>query len=154
MDIREVFDQLRTYYTKNVKPFEHLPEVIEAAIQVIEHDLPAARKELEGLSTFVRDLRASVPDVETEVAAAKGRVQAALDEAALVEQRCQERVTVAQQAAESQTTQLTRDFEHKGATLERDYTTRRAAIEQEILVLEKTKRDLEIDLAALKAKFA
>jgi len=65
MDIREIFDQLRTYYTKNVKPFEKLPEVIEAAVQVIEHELPAAQKELARLTDELAALRqATGPDVD------------------------------------------------------------------------------------------
>jgi chromosome segregation ATPase len=153
MDIREVFDQLRTYYAKNVKPFEKLPEVIEAAIQVIEHELPAARKELDRLSQVLADLRGSIPDVETEVAQAKARVKTAQDDAGAAESSAKERTANAERLFQSRDIELTRSFEHKGATLQRDYETRKEEIETELMALEAKKAKLDQAIAAVKAQF-
>ena len=153
MDIREIFDQLRTYHTKNVKPFEKLPEVIDAAIQVIEHDLPAAKRELEHLTTFVQELRASVPDVETEVNASKARVDTAQEQAIVAEDESKKRIGVAERLAEAREIQLVREFEHKGATLQREHDTRKEELEIEIMALEAKKAKLDTAIAAVRAQF-
>lgn len=154
MDIREVFDQLRNYHTKNVKPFEKLPEVIEAAIQIIEHALPAARTELDRLTHRLEELRASIPNVETAVAEAKARVKMATDEADAAEHASHERIGVAERLASAREISLVRDFEHKGATLERESTTRRDVLTAEITALETRKTELDQALAALEAHFS
>ena len=153
MDIREVFDQLRTYYTKNVKPFEKLPEVIDAAIQVIEHELPAARKELERLTQGRDALRASMPDVERAVADATARVTTAQEAATAAEAASGQRIARAEQAAGERETGLRRDFEFQAATLEREHTARRTALEEAITGLDAYKKELEDAVAGIEAKF-
>lgn len=153
LTIREVLDQLRTYYAKQVKPFEKLPQVIEAAVQIIEMDLPAARRELSGVMEQLTVLRASKPDVEIEVATAQARVKTAQDEAAMAEREAQRRINAAAQMVEIRETRLTRDFDEKQAGQEREFTHRREALTAEITALEAKKTALEEAIAAVRAKF-
>ena len=154
MDIREVFDQLRTYHTKNVKPFEKLPEVIETAIQIIEHDLPAAQHAVTALTEELAALRAQHPDVQAAVAAARARVQTAEATADAAERTSGEKIRAADRLAQAREIELVRDFEHKGATLERTFNERRDVLTAEIAALEARKTELDQALAALETHFA
>lgn len=153
LTIREVLDQLRTYHAKNVKPFEKLPQVIEAAVQIIEHELPAAKRELDNLSEMLMKLRAETPDVEAAASASKERVQQANEAAVAAEREAQGRIGTAERAAAAREVQLTREWEHKGATLEREYTARADTLSNEIIALETKKAALDQAIAALRAKF-
>ena len=43
MTAREALDVFRTVDGKFLRPLAKLPQALEAAVQVIEHDLPAAK---------------------------------------------------------------------------------------------------------------
>ena len=158
--IREVQDQVRTllgqaqaWYGRNIEPFEKLPEALDAAARILEQDVPAGRLELDHLTGELAALRASMPDVQADVAQAQARVRAALEAAVAAEQASADRIIHANRLADARETELTRAFEFRGATLEREAAARREALTAEIAALEAKKTALDQAIAALRAKF-
>ena len=158
--IREVQDQVRTllgqaqaWYGRNIEPFEKLPEALDAAARILEQEVPAGRLELDRLTGDLAALRASMPDVQANVAQAQARVRVALEAAVAAEQASADRIIHADRLADARETELTRAFEFRGATLEREAAARREALTAEIAALEAKKTALDQAIAALRAKF-
>lgn len=154
LTIREILDQLRNYHAKQVKPFEKLPQVIEAAVQIIEHDLPAAKRELENLSGFIAKLRDETPDVEAEARAAQVRVTVSQKEAAAAEDAARTRIAEADTRAQDRETMFTREDQARRLELETDYNERVSTMADDIKRLTAQRDALTEEVAALRQKFS
>ena len=82
MDVRTALDHLRSYYTRNVKPFRELLDVLEVAASVNDA-LPTAQAELAKLEGEIPVARAQLATIAQEVLTAK-------DHAATAIRRCQD----------------------------------------------------------------
>lgn len=153
LTIRELLDQLRTYANR-LKPFYTLPHVVEAAVQILEHDLPVARRELEDLRARIDHLQGTLPDVEAVTAEATARVAAIQEEVAAAEVVGQTRIGAAEQAALNRMTALDAEWAAKQVDLEEEYTRRREALTTQIESLELQCADLTREVAAHREKFA
>lgn len=153
LNIREVLDALRSYHAKNVKPFLELPRVIEGALQIIEHDLPAARRELAQLTDRVAAVRAEIPNVEAVAAEAKARVMAVQRQATEAETAAHNTIQRAEMRARDHEALTLRTAEALSARMEEEFNTRKAALTTELTALETKKTALDEAIAAVRAKF-
>jgi len=106
MDVRTALDHARSYYTRSVKPFKDLLEVLELAAQVADA-LPAAQADLARVQGDTSAAREQLTVIAQEVLAAQ-------DKAATTIRRCQDderaaRTTVQNIRAEAAAAQVTLD---------------------------------------------
>src|SRR3972149_2979731 len=77
MDVRAALDHLRSYYTRNVKPFRELLDVLEVAASVNDA-LPTAQAELAKLEGEIPVARAQLATIAQEVLTAKDHAATAI----------------------------------------------------------------------------
>ena len=153
LTLREIFDLFRSFHARQVKPFEKMPEALEGAIQVIEHDLPAAQRDLETVQAQLIGFQAELPDVHAALMAAKARV-------AEIERQTGQQIEEAESHARERRAALHREeaalmaeVKARGEALEDKHDARRITLTEEITALEAKKAALDQAIAAVRAKF-
>ena len=153
MDINETLDQLRTFHTRIVKPFEHLGQVLQDAQKILATDLPAAKRQLE-------DFAAQRIKAEREATEAKAAAAAAQADARAVEKQCGERVKAATakvREAENKAMEASAAMQvfaqEERTHAEASVRQHKGALLTEIADLTKTRDALQAELTALRARF-
>ena len=159
--IREVQDQVRNlltqthaWITRNVEPFEKLPEALDAAARILEQDLPAAKQEVEGLTRFIQELRAEVPILEAQAAAARTRTATLVQQAQDAQRDAERTIVSAMARAKDEQEALASFAEQERLRREREAAEHRAQLHAELDTLAAQKTRMEAEIEALRKKFA
>lgn len=149
LTLREALDHWRTYETKFIRPLANLGELLQAALQTIEHDLPAAQRELAAITKRIDDRRAEMPKVEA------ARVEAArqVDAAQAAGQHAQQLIQKELQGVEIQAHTRQDALVAAAAIMEQTAAARQAELETTIHALEQRRDAIQADLVRLEAHF-
>lgn len=153
MTLREALDHVRAYQTKIVKPFEKLGEALEAAFQTIEHDLPAAKREVEQVGANLRALKEETPNVEAAAVAAKASVADIQRQAQEADTHARAQIAASETRARDREAALLRAHKDRMGTLEQEYEARKTVLTGDVTALEAKKAALDQAIAAVRAKF-
>ena len=140
MDTATALDHARSFYARVVKPFERLPEILEAAVNAetlvrdAEGRLTALAQEEHAARNRLQSLSLQLPLLEADVDEARRHTTTTLD--ALTRQ-----MTEATQAAQEVIRTAEESAAARLAQLEADYAAREEALigEVDALLLQKTK---------------
>ena len=153
LSLRECIDHLRAYHGRVVKPFEKLPQILDAAVEIIEQRLPAAHIELRELTRIIGELKTELPTLEQEVTAARTRATVAIKDAQEAEGAAGRAGAETDARARERNIALVKQFEAKSAALEAEYHAAAGALAEEIRQLEQTRDRLAQEVAAHRDKF-
>mgnify|MGYP001568285503 CR=1 FL=1 len=151
---REALDVFRTMQGKFLRPLERLPQALETAIQIIEHDLPAAKREWESLTGLIQTLREDTPKVQAAQAEAKQRMTNVQRQANEAEAAAQIRIQEAEGRAKQREAALDQQYDDKQVAHEAKYNAAAAMLGDEIRSLEETRDRLQQEVTGLRNKFA
>ena len=153
MDTATALDHARGFYARVVKPFERLPEILEAAVNAenlvreAERRLTALGAEEHSARNRLQSLSLQLPLLEADVDEARRHTTTTLD--ALTRQ-----TTEATQAAQEVIREAEVSAAAKLAQLEADYQARFVVLQAENDRLDRTHRALAETIEAMRAKVA
>jgi hypothetical protein len=154
LTLAEALDQIQNWYTKTVKPFEHLRDVMARAKQTLEIDLPQAERRL-------AEIQRGITNAETVSAAALARAteietdatrRVAAAQAAFGKAESDARAAQAEAAAEAgRAVTILRD---QRVELERDYTRRAQELGGALATKTRELQTVTAAVESLKAKIS
>lgn len=157
-DVRDhvstVLTQVHLWWGRHIEPLEKLPEALDAAARILDHDVPAGVRQLEAITTQIGRLKAEMAALETDVAAARERASAAIQEARDAEQAARAAIADSETRAASRETDLTAEWDAKRAHLVADYNGQLSALSDDVRRLRVGRDELQAEVEALRRKFA